>query len=124
MNDNFRLDITDIQIIVHKTECEELIRLAAQKGENLVGNIKWSTYKAESYLAEIKLRGLDRVGVLRDLAQVITVELDINIRELKIQSHDGIFEGKISLYVTDTESLYSLMDKVNKIKGIDKVERV
>ena len=98
-------------IIVHKTDCEELIRLAAQRGENLVGNIKWSTYKAVSYLSEIKLRGLDRVGVLRDLAQVITVELDINIRELQIQSHDGIFEG-------------SLMDKVGKIKGIDKVERV
>ena len=111
-------------IIVHKTDCEELIRLAAQKGENLVGNIKWSTYKAVSYLSEIKLRGLDRVGVLRDLAQVITVELDINIRELQIQSHDGIFEGKISVYVSDTESLYSLMDKVGKIKGIDKVERV
>lgn len=111
-------------IIVHKTDCEELIRLAAQKGENLVGNIKWSTYKAVSYLSEIKLRGLDRVGVLRDLAQVITVELDINIRELQIQSHDGIFEGKISVYVSDTESLHSLMEKVGKIKGIDKVERV
>lgn len=111
-------------IIVHKTDCKELISLAAQKGENLVGNIKWSTYKAVSYLSEIKLRGLDRVGVLRDLAQVITVELDINIRELQIQSHDGIFEGKISVYVSDTESLYSLIDKVGKIKGIDKVERM
>ncbi len=111
-------------IIVHKTDCQDLISLAAQKGENLIGNIKWSTYKAVSYLSEIKLRGLDRVGVLRDLAQVITVELDINIRELQIQSHDGIFEGKISVYVSDTESLYSLMDKVGKIKGIDKVERV
>lgn len=111
-------------IIVHKTDCQELISLAAQKGENLVGNIKWSTYKAVSYLSEIKLRGLDRVGVLRDLAQVITVELDINIRELQIQSHDGIFEGKISVYVSDTESLHSLMEKVGKIKGIDKVERV
>ncbi len=111
-------------IIVHKTDCQELIALAAQKGENLVGNIKWSTYKAESYLSEIKIRGIDRVGILQDLAQVITVELDINIRELHIQSHDGIFEGKISLYVPDTESLYSLIHKVNAIKGIDKVERV
>jgi GTP pyrophosphokinase len=109
---------------VHKTECQELIALAAQKGENLVGNIKWSTYKAESYLSEIRLRGLDRVGILRDLAQVITVELDINIRELQIQSHDGIFEGKISLYVPDTEALYSLIENVSRIKGIDKVERV
>ena len=111
-------------IIVHKTDCQELIALAAQKGENLVGNIKWSTYKAESYLSEIKIRGIDRVGILQDLAQVITVELDINIRELHIQSHDGIFEGKISLYVPDTESLHSLIHKVNAIKGIDKVERV
>lgn len=111
-------------IIVHKTDCQELITLAAQKGENLVGNIKWSTYKAESYLSEIKIRGIDRIGILQDLAQVITVELDINIRELHIQSHDGIFEGKISLYVPDTESLYSLISRVNTIKGIDKVERV
>ncbi len=111
-------------IVVHKTECPELISLGSQQGQNLVSNIKWSSYKAESYLSELQLRGIDRVGILRDLIQVITIERNINIRELQIQSHDGIFDGKISLYVPDTDSLNTLMENINKIKGIDKVERM
>lgn len=111
-------------VIVHKTDCEELIRLGSQKGENLVSNIKWASYKAQSYLSEIEMRGIDRVGILRDLVQVITIELNVNIRGLQIQSHDGIFEGKISLYVTDTQNLSELIEKVNGIKGIEKVKRL
>ncbi len=59
-----------------------------------------------------------------DLSQVITLELGINIRELAIQSHDGIFEGKICVYVKDTENLNALQDRVGSIKGIEKVKRV
>lgn len=110
-------------IIVHKTDCGELIRLASLKGDNIISNVKWSSYKAESYLAEVSLRGIDRFGILMDIAQVITVELNINIRELQIQSHDGIFEGKISVYVTNTYDLNTLLEKVGKIKGIEKVTR-
>lgn len=111
-------------IFVHKAGCEELTRLAAQHGENIVTNIKWSSYKAESYLAEVEIRGIDRVGILVDLAEVITVELGINIRELAIQSHDGIFEGKICVYVKDIENLNALLESVGNIKGIEKVKRV
>lgn len=111
-------------IVVHKTDCDEIIKLGSQRGENLISNIKWATYKAESYLAEVEMRGTDRVGVLRDLMQVITIELNINIRGLQIQSHDGIFEGKISLYVPDAKSLNALMDKVHNIKGIEVVRRL
>lgn len=110
-------------IVVHKAGCEDLTRLAAQHGENIVTNIKWSSYKAESYLAEVAIRGIDRVGILVDLSQVITVELGINIRELMIQSHDGIFEGKIRVYVKDTENLNALQERVGHIKGIEKVQR-
>ena len=110
-------------IVVHKAGCEDITRLAAQHGENIVTNIKWSSYKAESYLAELEVRGIDRIGILVDLSQVITVEQGINIRNLSIQSHDGIFEGKISVYVSDTASLNALLDSVSHIKGIEKVNR-
>ena len=75
-------------------------------------------------LTHIEMRGLDRIGILRDLVQVITIELDVNIRGLQIQSHDGIFEGKISLYVSDKESLSELIEKVQNIKGIERVKRL
>lgn len=47
-----------------------------------------------------------------------------NIRELHIQSHDGIFEGRVSLYVKNIQDLKVIMEKVGKIRGIEKVNRV
>ena len=111
-------------IIVHKANCDELDRLAAQFGKNIVKDeIKWSQHKAMSYLVTIELRGIDRMGILLDLAKVVSGDFSINIREVGIHSHDGIFEGNISLYVKDAEGLHDVMDKLRKIKGIESVKR-
>ena len=112
------------KIIVHKSNCDELNRLASQYGRNIVKEeIKWSQHKAVSYLSSISVRGIDRMGLLLDLAKVVTGDFSINIREIGIQSHDGIFEGNISLYVRDAESLHAMMEKIRKIKGIESVKR-
>ena len=112
------------KIIVHKATCDELNRLAAQYGKNIVKEeIKWSQHKAMSYLVTTELRGIDRQGLLLDLAKVVSDDFNINIREVNIHSHDGIFEGNVSLYVKDAESLNAVMDKLREIKGIDTIKR-
>ena len=111
------------KIDVHKKSCNELIKLAAQHGNNLTP-VKWSSHKAMSYLSVLELRGIDRIGILMELSQVVTGELNTNIRELHIQSHDGIFEGRVSLYVKNIQDLKVIMEKVGKIRGIEKVNRV
>ena len=84
-------------IIVHKATCDELNRLATQFGRNIVKEeIKWSQHKAMSYLVTTELRGIDRQGILLDLAKVVSADFNINIREVNIHSHDGIFEGNVS----------------------------
>uniref|UniRef100_UPI003FF0A0B7 RelA/SpoT family protein n=1 Tax=Alistipes shahii TaxID=328814 RepID=UPI003FF0A0B7 len=111
-------------IIVHKATCDELNRLATQFGRNIVKEeIKWSQHKTMSYLVTTELRGIDRQGILLDLAKVVSADFNINIREVNIHSHDGIFEGNVSLYVKDAESLHAVMDKLRKIKGIESVKR-
>ena len=111
-------------IIVHKATCDELNRLATQFGRNIVKEeIKWSQHKAMSYLVTTELRGIDRQGILLDLAKVVSADFNINIREVNIHSHDGIFEGNVSLNVKDAESLHAVMDKLRKIKGIESVKR-
>ena len=111
-------------IVVHKATCDELNRLATQFGRNIVKEeIKWSQHKAMSYLVTTELRGIDRQGILLDLAKVVSADFNINIREVNIHSHDGIFEGSVSLYVKDAESLHAVMDKLRKIKGIESVKR-
>ena len=113
------------RIIVHKSNCETLTKLAAQFGKNIVKEeIKWSQQKAVSYLTSVELHGIDRAGIILDLTKIITADFSINMRTISIQSHDGIFEGTISLYVKNTEDLNAMLDNIRKIKGIESVKRL
>ncbi len=107
---------------VHKKDCRNAVRLSAQHGERIVP-VKWSSEKVKVYLAVVHLRGIDRMGILFDLAGVITGELNVNIRELHIHSHDGIFEGTISLYVRNSQDLKMIIEKIRSVKGVEKVNR-
>ena len=113
-------------ITIHKSTCDTIIRLAAQAGENIINEseIKWSQQRAISYLATIEVQGIDRAGIILDLTKVITTDFNINMRTISIHSHDGIFEGTISIYVRDIENLNVLLDNIRHIKGIDKVKRL
>ena len=112
------------QIIVHKATCDELNRLASQHGECIVKEeIKWAQLKTQSSLATIQIKGFDRMGLLVDLANVVTNDFSINMREINIHTHDGIFEGTLSLYVRDAESLNAVLDRMRRIKGMDTVKR-
>lgn len=112
------------QIIVHKATCDELNRLASQHGDCIVKEaIQWSQYKTQSSLATIEILGIDRMGVLVDLANVITNDFSINMRQINVQTHDGIFEGTLSLYVRDAESLNDILDRLRRVKGMESVKR-
>ena len=113
-------------IIVHKSTCDKVIALAAQYGDNIIKeqDIKWSQQKAVSYLASVEIYGIDRTGIILDLTKLITSDFSINMRAISVQSHDGIFEGTISLYVQDIEGLNMLLDNLRKIKGIERVKRL
>ena len=116
--------VTD-KIIVHKASCDELNRLAVQHGKNIVKEeIRWSHEKAMSYLVTAELRGIDRKGILLEVARIISDDFNINIREINIKSHAGIFEGNLSLYVKDAESLNAVLDKLRQIKGLETVKRI
>lgn len=112
----------DGKVEVHKKNCHQAVKLSAQHGDKIVP-VKWSSEKVMSYLAVMEVRGIDRVGILYDLAKIISGELNVNIRELHIHSHDGIFEGTVSLYVRSSEDLKVIMDKVHSVKGVEKVNR-
>jgi GTP pyrophosphokinase len=87
-------------------------------------DIKWSQHKAVSYLATVELCGIDRPGIILDITRLITTDFSINMRTINIHSHDGIFEGTISLYVRDIVSLNALLDNIRRIKGVDRVKRL
>jgi len=110
------------EVIVHKNSCPEAIHLAASYGERIV-KAKWSKHTVLSFLARISMRGIDRIGILNDLTQYITLVLSVNIRKIFIETHDGIFEGFIDLYVHSTEDLDKLIKQMSLVKGVESVKR-
>jgi (p)ppGpp synthetase, RelA/SpoT family len=112
----------DNKVIVHKKECEQARKLASTSGQRII-NAKWTKHTVLSFLAGIELRGIDRIGIVNDITKYITLVLNVNIRKIVIETHDGIFEGYIELYVHNTEDLDVLIKRLQKIKGIDYVIR-
>lgn len=110
-------------VVVHKVTCAEAIRLMSRHGDRIV-SAKWTTHKVLSFLARIEVRGMDRAGILSELVKVISDELRVNIRKLLIESHDGIFDSSIDLYVHNANNLNNLIGKIMKIKGVDSVKRI
>ena len=112
----------DESIIIHKANCKEAVKLMSQQGNRIV-SAKWTTHKVLSYLARINLIGIDKMGMIRDITEVISQQLSVNIRSLNVEVHDGIFEGLVDLYVHNTADLNNLILNLSKIKGIDSVKR-
>ena len=64
------------------------------------------------------------MGVLNEVTQVISRQLNVNIRKLAIETNDGIFEGKIQLWVHDVEDVKTICNNLKKIQNIKQVNRV
>ncbi|MFI3305422.1 MAG: RelA/SpoT family protein [Rikenellaceae bacterium] len=115
----------DNRIYVHKSTCNQLHRLAAQFGNHIIKEeIKWSQTKSESYLCSLAIRGVDRTAMLLDLVKAISSDFNINMREVKVHSHNGIFEGVFSLYIKDIESLGAVIENLGRQRGVESVKRI
>jgi len=108
---------------IHKTGCKELAKYMANHGERIVA-AKWTKFKKQSYLTRLQLNGFDRVGVVNQVTNVISKEHNINMRSVKFDTHEGIFEGDLFLYIHNSEDLKNLIARLKKIKGIDNVVRI
>ena len=72
----------------------------------------------------IYIKGIDSIGLLNEITQVISRQLNVNIRKLDIETNDGIFEGKVQLYVHDVDDVKAICDNLRKIQNIKSVTRV
>ncbi len=74
-----------------------------------------------SFLAGMKITGTDELGIVNNITTVISNENNVNMRSINFDTEDGIFEGTIMIYVHDTKHLNHLMDKLKKVKGVNRV---
>ena len=111
------------RIIIHKRQCPVAAKLKSSYGNRILAT-EWDTHKELSFLVYIYIKGIDNVGLLNDITQVISKQMNVNMRKLNIETNDGIFEGKIQLWVHDVEDVRSVCNNLRKIKNIKQVSRI
>lgn len=109
-------------LIIHRTNCPNATRLLSSFGHRVV-KTKWAKNKEISFLTGIKITGLDDVGVIHKITNLISGDLRININAITVEAREGIFEGNIKLYVHDKDELDVLSARLKELPGIQKVQR-
>jgi GTP pyrophosphokinase len=110
-------------IIIHRQDCPVAIKLKSSYGNRIIATT-WDTHKALSFLVYIQLSGIDGIGVLNQITQVLSRQLNVNIQGLSITSDAGIFNGKLQIYVHDVNDVRTICNELKKIPNIEAVARV
>ena len=121
-DDVFGFVTTGKGLTIHRTSCPNAAKLLASYGHRVV-KTKWAKNKEISFLSGIKIVGLDDVGVVSMITNLISGELKINIAALTIEAKEGLFMGNIRLYVHDKEELERLVQALLGLPGVESVER-
>ncbi len=122
-DDVFGFITTGEGLKIHRTDCPNAAQLLSHYGHRVV-KTKWAKNKEISFLSGVRLVGLDDVGVIQKITNVISADLKMNMRSLSIDSHDGVFEGTIMVYVHDRDELDHLCQRLAALEGINTVERL
>ena len=117
------MNIAGTKVTVHKRSCPEAIRLMASFGDKIVP-VKWVSHKLMSFLAVIKLTGIDRPGIVSEITTLIAKEEKVNMRMVHFDTRDGIFEGMIHLYVHNTDDLSNIVTRISQLQGVETVMRM
>ncbi len=121
-DDVFGFVTTGEGLKIHRTNCPNAARLMANYGHRVV-KTKWAKNKEVSFLTGLKIIGIDDVGVIHKITNLISGELRVNISKMSIEATEGIFEGNVKVFVHDKEELENLVQELLKLPGIDRVDR-
>jgi len=110
-------------IKVHRTNCPNATQMMSNYAYRVI-KATWQSQKLKEELTHLVIKGIDDMGIVNSITNIISHEHNVNMKAISFKSDDGVFEGDIRLYVYDTEHLDKLMDKFEQIEGVKSVERV
>jgi GTP pyrophosphokinase len=110
-------------IKVHRDNCPNAISMQANYAYRIM-KAKWIDSKQEDFKAILMIKGIDDIGLLHKVTQLISNKLGINITSMNISGEAGIFEGKITITVHNQMQLKTVIKKIKEIKGVSNITRI
>ena len=109
---------------IHRTNCKNAMHLLANYGYRVL-KAEWDESITGQFVADLLITGIDTgVGVIQMLTSEISKKLKLNIRSFSIEGTEGVFEGKISIYVSNKDQLNMVMKAIEKLPGVSNVVRL
>lgn len=84
----------------------------------------WQADDTRSFLVTLEIQGIDRMGITHDISDVLSNKLHININHINIGEENGVFVGRVKIFVQDTATMESVRQELKKIKGVKRVIRI
>ena len=107
---------------VHKLTCPNMMRLKSSFGGRLL-QTHWDDHSTK-FLATIEVTGIDRMGILQEIAYLISTSLMINLRRLDIKANDGVFRCEFDVLVSDTNVVNQLCKRMHQVQGVKSATRM
>ena len=111
------------QIEIHKRACPVAARLKSSFGNRIL-DAKWDMHKKLFFDATIQMKGIDRIGLLNEVTNVISRQMNVNIHTVSITCDDDIFDGKFELRVHDREDVKTIIDNLKQVSGLQEVSQI
>ena len=111
------------RIVIHKRQCAVAGKLKTSDGNHILAAL-WDTHKSLHFQATITVRGIDHIGVLNQITNILSQQLNVNIHRLIVETQDGIFKSEIQLDVYDVNDVKTICKNLKGIKEIEEVTRI
>ena len=111
------------RVVIHKRQCPIAAKLKTGFGNRLLA-VEWETGKALEFPVNLYIQGIDTMGILHQIGDIVSEQLNVNIRKIFIETIDGLFEGHIQLYVHDVDDVNTIIVNLSKMEEMKKVVRV
>ncbi len=108
------------QIEIHKRDCPVAAKLKASFGNRIL-DAKWDMHKKLYFDATISMQGIDRMGMLLDISRIISMQMNVNIHKLTIDSGEGVFYGSVELRVHDRQDVKEIINQLKTVEGMQEV---
>ena len=110
-------------LMIHKLQCPVAARLKANRGNRVLA-AEWDMSQNMLFPADISIRGIDRLGMLNEITQVISQQMNVNMHKLVVECNDGIFTCTIQLFVHDTTEVDELIAKLKELQDLETITRI
>ncbi len=109
-------------IKIHRMSCPNAVQMRSKHAYRVI-KAKWQSQKDKEFLASVLFKGIDDLGLVNNITKTISSDLNVNMKSISFESNDGVFDGRVNVYVYDTDHLNNLIKRLKRVEGVLTVER-